>query len=511
MRWGLSVALAASCLAGCSDDGVFEHTAGPLVYDDFPESARGADHLDDLGVARAFVLSLGFANGQAYQYLDLGEISTTPPVMYLLTRAGQPVAGQFPIVDALPGEAEYSTYWQVVEVAVPAGYKANAIKSAAGVKASGYKQTEKLEAVHCPIVNPDAAWFAPDLSGPYTVFWGTGEEVIPNPFFDPSAAAGPENPATLDDTAAGPGDILLQPVWYKRFRGFCWSEDITARVGLIEADGGVSLDTDAMGRRIEGAAVDFVPGGEVDIAAVGFLPVFDQGPSDAGYGAAVVQTLVAVDALDQPTAADDFADDADAVPLAVVDNTILFPFTLERFQVTIANTTPADIADAAHHPFGAGFAVVSNAETIWSADAPITTAFGVFADEGDTGPLASSFPAGAAPDVLGTMNAQAIPPVDAGASVSFTVFALPASVLSTIQQVLPEADGILTGLEAVSFFDEDGEPIATATADLNALVVSLVEVDPGPPPISAPFVVPHATLTKVGTLTITHLVPGGAP
>ena len=510
VRFGLSVTLAASCLAGCADDGVFEHTAGPLVYDEFPESARGADHLDDLGVARAFVLSLGFANGAAYQYLDLGEIATTPPEMFILTRAGQPVAGQYPIIDALPGEAEYSTYWQVTEVAVPAGYKANAIKSAAGVKDSGYKQTTKMEAVHCPIVNPDAAWFAPDLSGPYTVFWGTGEE-IPNPYFDPSVEVGPENPPTLKDSDAGPGDILLQPVWYKRFRGFCWSEDIAKRMTLVDADGVVSLNTDALGRRIEGAAVDFVPGGELDIAAVGFLPVFDQGPSDAGYGAAVVQTLVAVDAFDQPTAAEDFAEDADAVPLTVVDNTILFPFTLERFEVTIASTTPADVADPAHRPFGNGFALVSNAETIWSADAPITTAFSVFADEGDVAALASSFPAGAGPDVLGTMNAHSIAPVEAGASVSFTVFALPASVLSTIQQVLPAADGILTGLEAVTFFDEDGEPLATATADLNALVVSLVEVDPGPPPISAPFVVPHATLTKVGTLTITHLVPGGAP
>lgn len=153
----LLTSVSIASLAACSDDGP-ERFAGVVSYDDFPESAAGADRSDDLGIAHAFVLSAGFANGRAVQYLDLGDVNTVPAKVYILMRGGQPVAGQYPIVDTLPDDFEYSPFWQVVEVEVDGGYEANDIKSLKGLEDAGFEMTETMEAIHCPIVNPDATW-----------------------------------------------------------------------------------------------------------------------------------------------------------------------------------------------------------------------------------------------------------------------------------------------------------------------------------------------------------------
>lgn len=52
---------------------------------------------------------------------------TDPARVYRLYEEGAtaPVTGQLEIVDAIPGEAGYSDFRQVVRVTVPAGYVAN--------------------------------------------------------------------------------------------------------------------------------------------------------------------------------------------------------------------------------------------------------------------------------------------------------------------------------------------------------------------------------------------------
>jgi hypothetical protein len=61
------------------------------------------------------------------------------------------------IIDTVPGNAGYSAFWQVNMVTVPAGYQPNSIKSAAGVRNSGYQITETQMVVNCPVVTVGTA------------------------------------------------------------------------------------------------------------------------------------------------------------------------------------------------------------------------------------------------------------------------------------------------------------------------------------------------------------------
>lgn len=68
--------------------------------------------------------------------------------------AGNPqfLDGQDNIIDALPGDPAYSAFWQVNLVLVDGSYQANAIRSAAGVVASGFEVTATDLVVNCPVV-----------------------------------------------------------------------------------------------------------------------------------------------------------------------------------------------------------------------------------------------------------------------------------------------------------------------------------------------------------------------
>ena len=495
-RWcGALVGLAA--LAACSDDAVKDRYAGVVAYGDFPTTARGEDRSEDLGYAAAFVLSAAFVGGQAVQYLDLGEFSPAVPKMYVLVREGAAVPGQYPIIDTLPDKADYSPWWQVVEVEVPASYVANDIKSVASLEKAGYAQTAKLEAVHCPIVNPDAAWFAAAPSQTYTVFWGTGE-AIPNPYYDPSAPAGEDNPPVLHDEDATDGDIVLQPVWHKRLRAFCWSEDFSARHPVVDDEGVAYLDTDAIGGRYDAYLLEWSVGGELAPAPAPTFPVFEALPGDEGYAAAVVAYAAFASSADQAGGVEDL-DLEGAEPLALVDNPIVFPLTLDRFEVTFSNTTLA--ADGL--TLSAGAANVSDGSgAYFELDAPASGALAALSLGGDPAGLLAGYPVTARfLDVI--LDARAVPALAAGETASFVVLAHPYyPFLSTAHAVLG-LDDAFTGVAALALYDEDFAPIDTVDEGL-VIFTTASDVEDG-------VVGDHPVrAAAVGTLSTT-LLTGGAP
>lgn len=64
------------------------------------------------------------------------------------------VEGQESIIDAIPGQEDYSAFWRVNLVLAPAGYEANELRSADAARATGWKITETDIVVNCPIVSP---------------------------------------------------------------------------------------------------------------------------------------------------------------------------------------------------------------------------------------------------------------------------------------------------------------------------------------------------------------------
>lgn len=497
-------------LAACSDDGP-ERFAGVVTYDDFPASAAGVDRSDDLGIAHAFVLSAGFANGRAVQYLDLGAFNTTPAKVYIPMKGGSPVAGQFPIVDTLPDDAEYSPFWQVVEVEVGSGYKANDIKSLKGLKDAGYDMTETMEAIHCPIVNPDATWVAADLSTTYTVFWGTGEE-IPNPAFDPSAPIDDTNKPTLTDADATAGDIMLTPVWQKQLRAFCWSDDLERRYPIVEDAGALSIDPASFGARYDTYDVAFGAGGELGAEPTDLLPVFAANAGDADYTPVVLQYYVAtLDGAQAGSVADFDPDEvASAEPNDLLDNPIVFPLALDRFTVTIANTTPAE-GDGSF-TFSSGIATVEDGSApIWLEGEPALSALAVLAASGDAGPLLTGFPVSGRP-LSPTLDTQALPTVAPGETATVTVLASPWVPYFSSAQALVGLENGFTGVSEVPLYDDSFAAVDTQSFELSAFITNAEAPDPDDPEATLEVVGPAPDVTTpVGSITIDLIAPGGNP
>jgi hypothetical protein len=218
--------------AACTDDeSLDDDYYGRVVYDVFPDTARGAptDPSNPDDPYREFRLTgVARVGADTAEYADLGDVyPEVLPEVYVMTRGGRAVEGQYPIVDTLPDKAEYSAFWRVVEVEVPSGYVPNATKSKGGIDRNGFTTRVTDRVMYCPVINPDAYWISedPDFGELYwNVFYGTGEPV-PNPYFDPGApdAGSPDEaePPVISDETATEADIRLQPIWHKRLLGFC--------------------------------------------------------------------------------------------------------------------------------------------------------------------------------------------------------------------------------------------------------------------------------------------------
>jgi hypothetical protein len=146
----------ATFLAACGDDG----------DDDAPAAAATpAPSSSGSGAANQLKLISGWYKGREVRYYDFGantkltqgsSIATAP--IYVLASGtnadGSPkfVQGQNNIIAVKPGDQGYSDLWRVMLVSVPAGYRANDLKSASAVMSSGYGVTETNMFVNCPVV-----------------------------------------------------------------------------------------------------------------------------------------------------------------------------------------------------------------------------------------------------------------------------------------------------------------------------------------------------------------------
>jgi hypothetical protein len=298
---------------GCDETPLEDAYYGRLVYDVFPDTARGAS-LDpsDPNAPRAFNLTTAFADGNRYEYLDLGEVNPLVPKVYLFERDGRPVPGQYPVIDVAPDKAEYSPFWQVVKVEVDADYRPNDAKSLAAIERNGWVVREQPYAIFCAVVNPDAYWLTTDPElPPLGIFYGT-DEPVPNLLFDPEL----ENDDLAQRPVLGDNDaedyenalaqvygefpvIELQPVWHKRLLGFCYGGDDAEKRSrqhrLVDYEDPVSkskvklLDSGPeanLGRRYDQVQLLDPETGET--ASWGNEPVFSSGPSDRDYTAARV-------------------------------------------------------------------------------------------------------------------------------------------------------------------------------------------------------------------------------
>jgi hypothetical protein len=161
----LALASASAFTAGCSASSEPEHAATSLTAHDpstaavasvdrfsdafahlFKRSAPAFDPADVSKVVPApnapidfdalfLVHALGPDGGHiTYYSFDIAP-ATAGHAYRLMTANGQPVAGQLPVLTALPGDAGYNDFVAITEVTVGAGYVANSAVSDADVEA----------------------------------------------------------------------------------------------------------------------------------------------------------------------------------------------------------------------------------------------------------------------------------------------------------------------------------------------------------------------------------------
>lgn len=105
----------------------------------------------------------GWKDGEQVFYPDFGKNPATVAPIWVFIHGmnadGTPdlVEGQSNIIDTVPGQANYTAFWRVNMVTVPANYEPNSIRSAADVLAAGYTITETEMVVNCPVITVAAA------------------------------------------------------------------------------------------------------------------------------------------------------------------------------------------------------------------------------------------------------------------------------------------------------------------------------------------------------------------
>lgn len=163
-------------------------TDTPAMDDDDDEAMMGdATH----------PLITGWYRGDEVRYYDFGMNSpvsgntvTPAPIWAFITGMdddGNPVfvEGQHTIIDAVPGDMDYSDLWEVQLVTVPEDYEPDSIRSRDEVEMGGYEITPPGIYVNCPVVEADAM-----LEGGEELVqgWYRGEEVF-YPDFGPNPPA----------------------------------------------------------------------------------------------------------------------------------------------------------------------------------------------------------------------------------------------------------------------------------------------------------------------------------
>jgi hypothetical protein len=142
-------------LGGCVGEDV-DADEGILASDGFPEEVLGT-----IEPVR------GYYKRQSIELYDLGTLKpglnssgefAGMPVhpMYLLTRDGQVLGEQHPIVDTSPPASDYSPFFQIVHVEAASWLDPNEIKSQATLLRNDLPRTFTDQVVHCPLIAADA-------------------------------------------------------------------------------------------------------------------------------------------------------------------------------------------------------------------------------------------------------------------------------------------------------------------------------------------------------------------
>jgi hypothetical protein len=100
-------------------------------------------------------LQRGFGpNGEALRFYIFDARSTAPaPVYVLVDRIGEPIPGQLPIFDLLPGDPGYSDLWQIHKVRIlQRDYPLNSLSSLQALTEGAYEITPSEEVMHCVLV-----------------------------------------------------------------------------------------------------------------------------------------------------------------------------------------------------------------------------------------------------------------------------------------------------------------------------------------------------------------------
>jgi hypothetical protein len=194
VRHWVTVAGLAALVLGCDDDDMtappsdpapkasidrFSDAAGNLFRRSANPALPGPNQPINMDQAPFITHGLGPA-GQHVRYYNFDVMPVDPAPIYVLFRTGetQPVAGQQNIVDVIPGDANYSDFWQVVRVTVPASYAANSVTSFAQIVAAGYPMQETTALVNCPIVPEGSTASQGDGADGLTRGWYKGQMVF---------------------------------------------------------------------------------------------------------------------------------------------------------------------------------------------------------------------------------------------------------------------------------------------------------------------------------------------
>lgn len=131
----------------------FSPEAGMLMVRDSVNGLPGPNEPVDFDFPPFITMGFG-PQGQFVSYYNFDVQPKTPAPIYVLFRDGDstPVAGQFNIIDVIPGDEGYNDFWHVQKVTVPADYEANAATSLDDLQDEEYmiEPTELL--VNCPVV-----------------------------------------------------------------------------------------------------------------------------------------------------------------------------------------------------------------------------------------------------------------------------------------------------------------------------------------------------------------------
>lgn len=112
--------------------------------------------------------------GEVIRYYNFDVQPTTPAKMYVFYVGEQELTTQHRIVDVIPGQPDYSDFFRVVRVMVPASYVPDELRDAAAILRSGFALVETSQIVNRPVVprgsharerlngaatEPEAGWY----------------------------------------------------------------------------------------------------------------------------------------------------------------------------------------------------------------------------------------------------------------------------------------------------------------------------------------------------------------